>query len=171
MVRNCIWLLQISFQWLEFAFEWLESWMVRIWIWLLRISFEWLEFAFQWLESLLSGSNLQSMALNLIQMVWICIRMLRIPFEWFKFAFECLEPFRMVQICIRLLCVCECRSVCTIMHCKSKLVVLTTEWLPCLQSCWKECGFILVLETNCTRQPERQLLWSFYNHYPADSNP
>jgi len=28
------------------------------------------------------------------------------------------------------------------------------------------CEVSLVLKTICTRQPERQLLWSSYNHYP-----
>ena len=42
------------------------------------------------------------------------------------------------------------------------LLVLTTELLPWLQLCKREWVMILVLETTCTRQPERQLLWSSY---------
>ena len=39
-------------------------------------------------------------------------------------------------------------------HCKNKLVVSTTEWLPWLQTNWRDSGyerFALVLETNCKR--------------------
>ena len=42
-------------------------------------------------------------------------------------------------------------------HCKNKLVVLTTEWLPWLQSSCGYESFILVLETNWIRQPEKQV--------------
>ena len=55
-------------------------------------------------------------------------------------------------------------------HWKNKLVILTTEWLPWLQPWVGYERFFLVLETNCTRQPDRQLLWSSCNHYPTDSN-
>ena len=40
------------------------------------------------------------------------------------------------------------------LHCKNKLVVSTTEWLPWLQTNWRDSGykrFALVLETNCKR--------------------
>ena len=40
-------------------------------------------------------------------------------------------------------------------HCKNKLVVLTTEWLPS-SSCGHE-SFSLVLETEWIRQPEKQV--------------
>ena len=56
------------------------------------------------------------------------------------------------------------------LHWKKQVGVLTTEWLPWLQSWVDYERFLLALETNCTRQPERQLLWSSYNHYPTDSN-
>ena len=128
--------------------------MVRICIWMLRIPFEWLEFAFEFRMlhlnlnasngsnlhlnfSLSNGSNLHlnaskpfrmvrisnasnnsnasnlhSNALNPFRMLQIWIWMLQIPFEWFEFAFECFEylsnsyqlhwnasnPFRMVRI-------------------------------------------------------------------------
>ena len=39
-------------------------------------------------------------------------------------------------------------------HCKNKLVVLTTEWLPWLQTSSGYESFTLVLETNWIRQPE-----------------
>ena len=43
------------------------------------------------------------------------------------------------------------------LHCKNELVVLTTEWLPWLQtSCGYE-SFTLVLETKWRRQPEKQV--------------
>jgi len=47
------------------------------------------------------------------------------------------------------------------------LVVLTTEWLPQLQTNWRDLGyerFALVLETNCIRQPNRLLPSLSYNH-------
>ena len=65
--------------------------------------------------------------------------------------------------------VCYYRFVIAVLHWKNKLVVLTTEWLPWLQSWVGYERFLFELETNCTRQPERQLLWSSYNHYPTDS--
>ena len=40
---------------------------------------------------------------------------------------------------------------------KTKLVVLATRWLPWLQSRVGYERFLFALETNCTRQPERQL--------------
>ena len=43
-------------------------------------------------------------------------------------------------------------------QCKNKLIVLTTEWLPWLQS------YERVIEANCIRQPKRQLPGSSYNH-------
>ena len=49
----------------------------------------------------------------------------------------------------------------------NKLVVLTTGWLPWLQSSWRDNGyerFTLVRKTNCIRQPKRQLPSSSYNH-------
>ena len=39
-------------------------------------------------------------------------------------------------------------------HCKNKLVVLTTEWLPWLQTKWRDSGyerFTLVWKTDCIR--------------------
>ena len=52
-------------------------------------------------------------------------------------------------------------------HCKNKLVVSTIEWLPWLQTNWRDSGyerFALVLQTNCKRKPNRQLPSSSYNH-------
>ena len=113
---------QILFEWLQFAFEWLESLsMARICIWMLLISFE-------GFESLSNRSNLDWNASNSFLMVRICIRMLRISFECLEFAcetflsrlefgFECIEslsnssnlhsnvsnPFWRVGICIWIL--------------------------------------------------------------------
>ena len=56
-----------------------------------RILFERLEIGFESLESLSNDLNLESKALSPFRMVQICIRMLRIPIEWLEFAFECLE--------------------------------------------------------------------------------
>ena len=45
--------------------------------------------------------------------------------------------------------------VTVILHCKNKLVVLTTEWLPWLQTNWRHSDyerFALVFETNCKRK-------------------
>ena len=53
--------------------------------------FEWLEFAFKCFESLSRGSNLDSNASNLFQMVLNWIQMLGIPFKWLESAFECFE--------------------------------------------------------------------------------
>ena len=74
-----------------------------VWI-LLQILFEWLEFAFKCFESFSSDSNLHSNASNLIWRVRICIRMLwvclngynlhsnaSIPFEWSELTFESFE--------------------------------------------------------------------------------
>ena len=86
---------------------------------MVRIPLECFEFAFEWLESLSNGSNLHSIASNLVRMIriWnrtvgtslsigsnldsmvsnlvqtvrICIRMVKITFEWFEFAFDCFE--------------------------------------------------------------------------------
>ena len=57
--------------------------MVRISIRLIRISFECFEFAFKFLESLSNGSNVHSIASNLVRMFRIGIRM--------EFAFDCFE--------------------------------------------------------------------------------
>ena len=76
MVRICIRMVRISFEWFELAFG---------------IPFKWWEFAFEWLESLLNGSNLHSNASNFVRTVWIGILMLRTSFEWFELALEWLE--------------------------------------------------------------------------------
>ena len=119
MVRICIRMLRIPFEWFEFAFECFESLskgsnlhsnasnpfrivricirmllitgMVRIWIRTLRIPFEWFEFAFEHFESLSIGLNLHWNASNPFRMFRICIRMLRIPFVRLEFAFERFE--------------------------------------------------------------------------------
>ena len=62
--------------------------MVRICIRMLQIPFEWLEFAFECSESLSNSLKLHSNASNPFRVVQISIR---IPFEWFEFAFECFE--------------------------------------------------------------------------------
>ena len=66
------------------------------------------------------------------------------------------------------------RSAGHIYHCKSKLVVLTTERLPWLQTNWRDCNyerFALVLKTNCIRQPKGRLPSSSYNHNTCTDNP
>ena len=65
--------------------------MVEICIRILRIPFEWLEFAFEYLESLSKGLKLDLKASNPFRMIRIWSGMLRIPFEWFKFALEWFE--------------------------------------------------------------------------------
>ena len=51
-----------------------------------------------------------------------------------------------------------------LLHCKNNLVVLTTEWLPWLQTnCGYESG-TLVLKSNCISKPKGQLPSSSYNH-------
>ena len=120
MVRICIRMLQIPFEWFEFAFECFQSISnglnlhsnasnlvrkVRICIRMLSIPFEWFEFAleffesiFEWFEfafecfqSISYGLNLHSNASNLVRRVRICIQMLQIPFKWFEFALEFFE--------------------------------------------------------------------------------
>ena len=52
-------------------------------------------------------------------------------------------------------------------HCKNKLIVSTTEWLPWLQTNWRDSGyerFAFGIKTNCKRQPKGQLPSSSYNH-------
>ena len=58
-------MVRLSFEWLEFAFEWL-------------VPFKLFEFAFEWFESR-------------FLMVRICIQTVRILLEWFELAFEWLE--------------------------------------------------------------------------------
>ena len=112
-----IWILQISFECLEFAFECFEScsngwnWhssvlnpvrMVGIGILMLWVPFKWLELAFECFESCSNGWNWHSSAIQtvgigilmfrmLCEMVGIGIRILQIPFEWLEFAFECFK--------------------------------------------------------------------------------
>ena len=55
----------------------------------------------------------------------------------------------------------------TIVHCKNKLVILTTQWLTWLQTNWRDSGyerFALVPKSNCIRQPKMQQPNSSYNH-------
>ena len=50
---------------------------------------------------------------------------------------------------------------------RTKLVVLTTDCLPRLQTNWRDSDyekFALVLKTKCIRQPKRKLLSSSTNH-------
>ena len=54
-----------------------------------------------------------------------------------------------------------------VLHCKNKLVVLTTEWLPWLQTSWRDIGyqrFSLEWKSNCIKQPKMQQLNLGYNH-------
>ena len=130
MVLILIRILQVYFEWLEFAFECFKLFrMVRIFIRILSIPFECLEFAFPFeclefaFECFKSLLNLDSNASNpfwMVWMVWSCVRLLWISFKWLEFAYECFEyfeslsnglnlrsnasnPFRMVTICIRML--------------------------------------------------------------------
>ena len=64
------------------------------------------------------------------------------------------------------LCVRDLLCVCINLQKKKKLVVLTTEWLHpvCIQAEQTVVmRFTLVVETNCIRQPERQLPWYIIN--------
>ena len=65
--------------------------MIRICIRMVRIPFDWFEIAFECFESRTVGSNLHSNASNPFRTVRNCIQMLRISFEWLEFAFECFE--------------------------------------------------------------------------------
>ena len=81
MVRICIWMLRIPFEWLEFVFVCFET-------------FKRFEFAFECFESLSNGSTLHSNASNRFRILSICILILRIPFEWLEFVFEGFETFK-----------------------------------------------------------------------------
>ena len=92
MVRICILVFRILFEWFKFSFEWIPfEWseldlnasnpfgMIKIWIRMLRIGIRLLWMPVEWYD---------------------CIRMLRIPFEWFEFTFKinASNPFWMVRI-------------------------------------------------------------------------
>ena len=109
MFRTCIPVVQIPYEWFEFAFECFKSlsngsnliWMVRIWIsnasniirmvWIwfrmVRIPLEWFEFVFEWLESL--SNSFEYAFANFVRLVRI--RIVKIPFQWFKFEFKCFQ--------------------------------------------------------------------------------
>ena len=113
MVKICIWVFQVLFEWFQFVFEWLEfgfkcdeflSNGYRICFPMCRIGFEWFKFALECFESFSNGENSHSNASNLIRRVWIYLHwnasnpfrmvrigMLRVLFNWFQFAFEWLE--------------------------------------------------------------------------------
>ena len=49
-------------------------------------------------------------------------------------------------------CVHKLQAAGLFLHCKNKFLILTTEWLPWLQSSWRDSGYeklILVLVVNC----------------------
>ena len=69
---------------------------------MLQIPFEWFEFAFEYFESLSSGLNFDSILSHPFRMVRICILMLRSPFKCFKFGSNASNTFRMVKICIQM---------------------------------------------------------------------
>ena len=106
-------MVQISFEWFEFAFQCFESPLNGSnlhsnalnsdrmdWI-----PFEWVEFAFECFKSHSNGSNWHSYGLNLHSIVSNPIWMVRIwvwiSFKWFEFAFNCFESIVVVRICIR----------------------------------------------------------------------
>ena len=99
MLSICIRMVRISFEWFKFAFDCFKARSNALnFFGIFRIPFEWFKFAFdcfkfalEWLEFLWNGSNLHSIASNLVQMLPICIRMVRIPVEWFEFALDCFE--------------------------------------------------------------------------------
>ena len=92
MARICIGILfRISSEWFKYAFEYFKYGSNdRISIWMLQVSFEGWEFAYECFESLSNHSNLHSKASPPNRMVRIYIRMLRIHSR-LEFAFECFE--------------------------------------------------------------------------------
>ena len=94
-------MLQISFEWLQFAFECFESHsnasnpirIVRICIQILPIPFKLFEFGFEQFEFLSNCQNLHSNSSNPFRMVRIWIQISQIPFEWLELAFEWFESF------------------------------------------------------------------------------
>ena len=125
MVRICIWMLQIPFEWFEFSFECFESlsngstfhWNASNSFGVVWISIQIPRISFECFVSLSNGSNLHSNASNPFRLVRICIRMLWIPFVGLEFAFKRFEsrsnvsnlhsnasnPVQMVRFCIRML--------------------------------------------------------------------
>ena len=67
---------------------------------MLRIPFEWLEFAFERVESLSNGSNLHSNASNSFRMLRIPFEWLGFELECFELLSNASNLFRIVQICI-----------------------------------------------------------------------
>ena len=72
---------------------------------MLQIHFEWLDFAFKCFKSFMNGSNLYMNSLNPFRIFRICIQMLQIWLKWLEFAFESLSnasnasnPFQMLTI-------------------------------------------------------------------------
>jgi len=53
---------------------------------------------------------------------------------------------------------------------KNWLAVLTTEWLPWLQTSWGDSGCTLVLETNCIRHPCEAFHWPSWEHLQGHYN-
>ena len=77
-------------------------------------------------------------------------------------AERCWDEFRLTWWCRNV------RAACGKPSLRNELVVLTTEWLPWLQTNWRDSGhdrFALILKTNCIRQPNRWLPTSSYNHH------
>ena len=113
----------IWLEWFEFAFECFES--LRIWIRMLQIPFEWLEFAFIWnalnpfriwirmvkiaFESLKFGSNLYSNGSNLDSngcriRIWMVKIASNPPFSMLKcMHLNASNPFQVVRICVRMM--------------------------------------------------------------------
>jgi len=58
---------------------------------MVEILFEWLEFAFDHFKSRSNGLNLHLNGYNPFLMVRISIRMVRITFELLEFAFDCFK--------------------------------------------------------------------------------
>ena len=61
----------------------------------------------------------------------------------------------------------ELQTLFHLVLCENKLVVLTTERLPWLQTNWRDGGYdrlTLEWKPNCTGQPKRQRSSSSYNH-------
>ena len=59
-------------------------------------------------------------------------------------------------------------------HCENKLVVSTTEWLPWLQTNWRDSGyawFALVLETNCKKKKPQGAAAQFILQPQCTNNP
>ena len=148
MLRICIRMLRIPFEWYEFVFKSFQSFLndsnfhsnasnLSRMVW----------FAFECFASLLNGSNLHSNALNPFQMVRISIRMFRI-------AFECFDPFRIVRICIQMI-----RITFELFEFAFWMLLIPLEWLEFAFECFESLSNCSKLHINASNRFRKVRIW------------